>query len=117
MSDFVFSTATSSDTFDLYATDGTSAGSVDLGLNLEAAPKDFTIFDNKLFFVGTLPAGTGPAGGSLEPVIGTNGTAAGTQTVPFSSGVVYPDNLDVVDGRLVSSGAGAGGRRGHLRYV
>ena len=113
MNRFLLTSQNANGTTDIFSSDGTVTGTVNLDMsrfNFGFTPdtlSDGVQFDGKLFFVG----GGGPensAGtGSTESLIyGTDGTAAGTTgtQVMGVGGALSPGDLTVLNGRLLTSG-------------
>lgn len=101
---FVFSNQNSDGTTNLYASDGTAAGTVDLGLSglqISAFNAAFTQFDGKLLFLGS-----GPQDPGGEMVYATNGTADGTTAslVSGAGGLADPSGLWTLGRTLLTSG-------------
>jgi ELWxxDGT repeat protein len=110
MAKFIFSQQNPNGTTDLYSTDGTAAGTVDLDLaalgfsGSNTSLNDFVSFDGKEFFVGVADE-TGAE--SVIDIFSTDGTVAGTTLVDVGAtigGPFGPTALEVVNGALLVSG-------------
>ena len=109
MSRFLFSAQTSTGT-DLFSSDGTAAGTTDLGLsrfNFSAVPSGFgfTEFNGETLFLGDYGNAAGNGTPFLE-VFKTDGTAAGTTaSLAYGlGGAAYPAGLWVLGNTLLTSG-------------
>ncbi len=109
MSRFLFSAQTAAGT-DLFSSDGTAAGTVDLGLSrfdFAADPSgyDFTEFDGETLFLG-LDQTQHAVGEDYLEVYRTDGTAAGTtdSLVDGKGGPATPEGLWVLDDKVLTSG-------------
>ena len=109
MSRFLFSAQTATGS-DLFSSDGTAAGTVDLGLSRfdflpDPSGYDFTAFDGETFFLGYY-GNSGGNGTSFLQVFKTDGTAAGTapSLVDGLGGAAYPGGLWVLGNTLLTSG-------------
>ncbi len=112
MSNFLFDTQNADGSTSLYATDGTTAGTVDLDMSstfsLVDSP-DYTTFDGNLYFIGKVPYDEG----YYDQLYSTDGTATGTASVPVSPGYfMEPAGLWVLNGLLLEAGVGHAGAGG-----
>ena len=109
MSRFLFSAQTSAGT-DLFSSDGTAAGTTDLGLSrfdFSTVPSGFgfTEFNGETFFLGDY-GNAGGNGTSFLEVFKTDGTTDGTTASLVSGlgGAAYPTGLWVLGNTLLTSG-------------
>ncbi len=116
MARFVFSNLNADGTDDLYATDGTAAGTTDLQasrfgfLPAGSVPPDFLTLGGDVLFVGT---GLTIAG-DLDVIYRSDGTAIGTSDalIPGIGGTLSPSGLWAVGDSVLTSGATATGVQG-----
>lgn len=110
MAKFIFSQQNPNGTTDLYSTDGTAAGTVDLDLaalgfsGSDTSLSDFVSFNGKEFFAGVADE-TGAE--AVTDIFSTDGTVAGTTLVDVGAtvgGPFGPTALEVVNGALLVSG-------------